>query len=99
VSYQFSGRSTALLITKASTVPERLATRAWGMSGPARIQEQNRTVPYVRSFFGRECCHKTQNCPVDSTSFAAGLFRSVYFVTFTRHFSIQDLYLWTDGLN
>ena len=23
--------------------PERLATKAWGMSGPVRIQEQNRT--------------------------------------------------------
>ena len=28
----------------AEAEPERLATRAWGMSGPVRIQEQNRTV-------------------------------------------------------
>ena len=27
----------------AEAEPERLATRAWGMSGPVRIQEQNRT--------------------------------------------------------
>ena len=27
----------------AGAEPERLATRAWGMSGPVRIQEQNRT--------------------------------------------------------
>jgi hypothetical protein len=52
-------------------------------------------VPLCLSSAAGECCHKTQNCPVDSTSFAAGLFRSVYFVTCTRHFSIQDLYLWT----
>ena len=28
----------------AGAEPERLATRAWGMSGPVRIQEQNRTA-------------------------------------------------------
>ena len=27
----------------ANKFPERLATKAWGMSGPVRIQEQNRT--------------------------------------------------------
>ena len=27
----------------AGAEPERLATKAWGMSGPVRIQEQNRT--------------------------------------------------------
>ena len=31
----------------AGAEPERLATRAWGMSGPVRIQEQNRTDPTI----------------------------------------------------
>ena len=37
----------------AGAEPERLATRAWGMSGPVRIQEQNRHKQYRQTIMRR----------------------------------------------